>query len=145
MAMEPHSAVSVDLLEEALEELSPVLLAVVDGVFALAPQDGQELGPGLEKAAAFADGLEGAIEADRTGAVTVPQEPAVLGGDAAHVGPLETGREGLGFLVGAFDRTGCELDFDAWSDPRRASGDDSLVPVTGVLPRPPADPTRRSQ
>ena len=91
-AMEAHSALSVDLLEEAIEELHPVLLAVADGVVSLAAQDGEELGSGLEEATALTDRLEGAVEPDRSGAVTIPQESPVLGGDPAHVGALDAGR-----------------------------------------------------
>ena len=56
------SAVPVDLLDEALEEFEPVFLAAADGIVSLAAQDGDELGTGLEEAAAFAHRLEGAVE-----------------------------------------------------------------------------------
>ena len=98
--------VPVDLLDEAREELNPVLLAVVDGVVSLATQDGQELGPGLEEAATLADRLEGAVEPDRSGAVTVPQETPVLGGDAAHVGAFDAGRERFAALIAGLDGLG---------------------------------------
>ena len=71
-AMEAHSAVFVDLLQETLEELHPVFLSVAIGVVSLPAQDREELGTGLEEAAAFADRLEGAVEARRPGAVTIP-------------------------------------------------------------------------
>ena len=61
-SIEAHSGSGVDVVDEALEELSPVLLAVVDGVISLAPKNGQELGASLEEAAPFADGLEVAVE-----------------------------------------------------------------------------------
>jgi hypothetical protein len=41
--------------------------------------------------------------------------------------------------------TGGELHFDAWRWAQRASGSDPVVPLPGVLPHPPAHPTRRSQ
>ena len=91
-AMEAHSASTVDLFNEAFEELNPVLLAEADGVVSLAPEDGQELGPGLEEPAALADGLEAAVEPDGPSAVSVPEQAAVLSGDASHVGPLDAGR-----------------------------------------------------
>ena len=56
--IEAHSGPGVDVVDEALEELSSVLLTVADGVISLAAKDGQELGTGLEEAAPFADGLE---------------------------------------------------------------------------------------
>ncbi len=38
----------------------------------------------------------------------------------------------------------CEQHFDAWTQARRASSDDPLVPLLGVLPCPSAHPTHRS-
>ncbi len=38
-----------------------------------------------------------------------------------------------------------ELDFDGWAREQRASTDDPLVPLPGVLPRPPGHPTPRSK
>jgi hypothetical protein len=67
--MEPRSRVAVDAVEEFGEELSAVVLVVVGGVVALLAKDGHELRSGLEKPAAFADALEGAVERDRSGAV----------------------------------------------------------------------------
>jgi hypothetical protein len=70
--MEPHSGPAVDVLDEALEQLGSVFLAVSDGflavsdgVVSLASQDGEELGSGLEEPAALTDRLEGAVEPDR--------------------------------------------------------------------------------
>ena len=104
--MEPHSALAVDLLDEALEQLGSVVLAVSDGVVSLAAQDGEELRAGLEEPTALADRLEGAVEPDRPGAVTIPQETPVLGGDAAHVGALDAGRERLAALIARLDGLG---------------------------------------
>jgi hypothetical protein len=55
--MEPHSTVPVDLVEEPLEELSPVILAVADCISLVASQDGEELGPSLEVPLARLDAL----------------------------------------------------------------------------------------
>jgi hypothetical protein len=101
--MEPHSGPGVDVVDEALEELNPVLLSVVDGVISLAPK---ELGACLEEAAALADGLEGAVEACRSGAVTVPQEPSVLGGYSSHVDAFKISRQWLAAPVVRFDGLG---------------------------------------
>lgn len=90
--MEPHSGPGVDVVDEALEELSPVLLTVVNGVISLPPKDGQELRTRLEEAAPFADGFEVAVESGRSGAVTIPQEASMLGGDPSHVGSFDAGR-----------------------------------------------------
>lgn len=62
--MESHTTVPVDLLDEAPEELNPVLLAVPGRVISFAAQDGQEPAPGLNEATALADRLEGAVESD---------------------------------------------------------------------------------
>ena len=90
--MEPHSRPAVDVLDEALEELCPILLTVADGVVSLAAQDGEELGTGFEEATALTDRLEGAVEPGRSSAVTIPQQSPVLGGDPTHVGALDAGR-----------------------------------------------------
>ncbi len=87
--MEAHLGPCVDVVDEPLEELNPVLLTVVDGVISLASQDGQKLRAGLEEAASFADRFEGSIEAGRAGAVTIAQEAGMPGDDPAHVGPFE--------------------------------------------------------
>ena len=57
---------------------------MVDSVISLTAEDGDELGPGLEEAAPLADRLEGAVEPDRSSAVTVPQETPVLRSDPAQ-------------------------------------------------------------
>ncbi len=87
--IETHSGSRVDAVDEAVEELSPVLLTVADGVISLPAKDGQELGAGLEEAAPFADGLEVAVEPGRSGAVTVTQETTMLSGDPSHVGAFD--------------------------------------------------------
>ena len=104
--IEAHSGLRVDVVDEALEELSPVLLTVADGVISLAAKDGQELGTGLEEAAPFADGLEVAVEPGGSGAVTVTQEATMLGGDPSHVGTFDAGRKRLSALVARFDGLG---------------------------------------
>jgi len=60
--MEAHSLGIGDPCDEAVEELTTVALTSLVGVLALALQDGEELGPGLEESASFADALEGAVE-----------------------------------------------------------------------------------
>jgi hypothetical protein len=60
--MEPRSSGVVDAIEEAGEDLGAVVVAVVDGVVVLASEDLDELGSGVVEAAAFADGLELAVE-----------------------------------------------------------------------------------
>jgi hypothetical protein len=61
------------------------VVAVVDGVVVLASEDLDELGSGVVEAASFADGLELAVEGGRSGAVAVAEQPAMVGGQAAHV------------------------------------------------------------
>jgi hypothetical protein len=65
----------VDRLDELVVELGAGRVGVGEGVVALAAEDGDELGSGLIEAAAFADGLEPAVELERPGAVTVAEEP----------------------------------------------------------------------
>jgi hypothetical protein len=55
---------------------------VLGGVVALMSEDLDDLGSGLEEAAAFADGLEPAVEIGRAAAVTVPKPPALALGSA---------------------------------------------------------------
>lgn len=52
------------------------------GVVALVSEDLDDLGSGLEEAAAFADVPEAAIEIGRAAAVTVPKQPAAALGSA---------------------------------------------------------------
>jgi hypothetical protein len=59
---------------------------VIVGVVALASEDGEELGAGLVEPAAFADGLEPAVEFEGPGAVAVAEEPPVPCGCIAMVG-----------------------------------------------------------
>ena len=74
--MEAHSLGIGDSFDEAVEELTPVDLTSLVGVFPLALQDGEELRSGLEESAPLADALEGAVEECRPGAVTVGEQPA---------------------------------------------------------------------
>ena len=104
--IEAHSGPRVDVVDEALEELSPVILTVTDGVISLAAKDGQKLGTGLEEAAPFADRLELAVEPGRSGAVAVTQEATMLGSDPSHVGTFDAGRKRLPGLVTCFDGLG---------------------------------------
>ena len=90
--MEPSSWAVVDAVEERGEELRSVVLVVVGGVIALSVEDGHELGPGLEEAAALADALERAVERDGPRAVPVAEETPMVGGEAAHVRSLDVRR-----------------------------------------------------
>ena len=73
----------VDDVDELVVELGAGGVVVGGGVVALAAQDGDELGTGLEEAAAFADGVEAAVELEGSGAVAVAEEPSVLCGCVA--------------------------------------------------------------
>ena len=64
----------VDDADELVVELGAREVGVVGGVVALAAEDGDELGSGLEEAAAFADGVEPAVEFEGSGAVAVAEE-----------------------------------------------------------------------
>jgi hypothetical protein len=92
--IDAHSVSGVDAVDEAVEELGPVLLTVVDGVISLAAKDGQELGTGLEEATPFTDGLEVAVESGWSSAVSISQQASVLGSNAAHVGPSRSAGSG---------------------------------------------------
>ena len=67
----------VDDVDEVVVEPGAGGVGVGGGVVALAAQDGDELGSGLVEAAAFADGLEAAVELERSGAVAVAEQPPV--------------------------------------------------------------------
>jgi hypothetical protein len=69
--MEPHSRGVGDSVDEAIEELGPVVLTALFGVIALSFEDGEELRSGLEEPAPFADAFEGTVEQSGTRAVTV--------------------------------------------------------------------------
>ena len=75
----------VDDAHEVVVELGAGEVGVVGGVVALAAEDGDELGAGLE-AAALADGLEPAVEFEGSGAVAVAEEPPVPRGCVPFVG-----------------------------------------------------------
>ena len=64
--------------EDLVEEVPAAGLVSVGGVVALAEQDGDELGAGLEVDAAFADGFEAAVELDGSTAVAVAQQSPLL-------------------------------------------------------------------
>jgi Phage integrase family len=81
-------------------------LSVAIGVVALPPQDCKELRSRFEEATALADRFEGAVESGRPGAVTITQEASVLGGDPAHVGPFDAGRERFSALIAGLDGLG---------------------------------------
>ena len=57
---------------------------VLGGVVALAQQGGPEFDAGLEEGAGFADGLEGAVQLGRPGAVAVAGHPVVLAAQPGH-------------------------------------------------------------
>ena len=65
----------VDDSDEFVVEGGANQVGVGCGVVALAAQDGDELGAGLVKAAAFADGLESAVKLEGAGAVAVAEKP----------------------------------------------------------------------
>src|SRR5215213_5729445 len=67
----------VDDVDQLVVEPGARRVGVGGGVVALAAQDGDELGTGLVEAAAFADGLEAAVELERSGAVAVAEQPPV--------------------------------------------------------------------
>src|SRR5918995_4911408 len=94
--IEACSFVGVDAVEELGEDVGAVVVAVVDGVVVLASEDLDELGSGVVEAAAFADGLELAVEGGGPCAVAVAEEPAVVGSEAAHVAAGRFGGERLG-------------------------------------------------
>ena len=70
----------VDDVDEAVVEVGADGVGVGGGVVALAAQDGDELGAGFVEAAAFADGLEAAVQLERSGAVTVAEQPTMQPG-----------------------------------------------------------------
>ena len=51
--IEPHSRVSVDVLQEAVKEDDPICLVVFGGMVALTAEDRNELRTGLEEVAAL--------------------------------------------------------------------------------------------
>ena len=74
----------VEVVEQVGEEGGPVVLVSVVGVVALAGEDRDELGSGVEEAAAFANRFVDAVECGRSVAVAVAEEALVVGGDAVH-------------------------------------------------------------
>ena len=79
--MEHVGRLVVDAVEEAVEELGAVVLVAVEGVVALASQDRDELGSGVEEPASFADRLEAAVERGGPRAVSVAEQPSVVSGE----------------------------------------------------------------
>ena len=75
----------VDDADEFVVEVGADGVGVGGGVVALAAQDGDELGAGLVEAAAFADGLEAAVELERSGAVAVAEQPTMEPGGVSGV------------------------------------------------------------
>ena len=67
----------VDDSDELVVERGASHVGVGNGVVALATEDGDELRTGFVEAAAFADGLESAVELDGSGAVAVAEEPSM--------------------------------------------------------------------
>ena len=75
--MEAHSLGVGDSFDEAVEKLTRIALTTLIRVFALALQDGHELGSGLEESAPFADVSK--AQSRRAGcAVTVGEQSAVV-------------------------------------------------------------------
>ena len=95
--------VVVDLVDEPGEEFLASGLAVVGGVVVLGGEGWPELDAGLEVAAGFADGLEGAVELGRAGAVAVAEEAVVLAAEPVHAGSGGVGGELGGLTVEGFD------------------------------------------
>ena len=96
----------VDAVEEGGEDGCSVWLVVLGGVVSLLDEDGDELGCGVEEAAAFADGFEVAVERDGSGAVAVAEVASVVGGEASHVAALDVGVDGLVGVVAGLDGFG---------------------------------------
>ena len=89
-----------------VEESGAVVLVAFDGVVALASQDRDELGAGVEEPASFADRLEVAVERRGSCAVSVAEQPSVVSGEASHVGALDRGGKRLAGPVAGFDSFG---------------------------------------
>ena len=71
-------------VDELVVELGAGVVAVGGGVVASAAQDGDELGSGLEEAAAFTDRVESAVGLDGSGAMTVAEQTSVELGGVTH-------------------------------------------------------------
>ena len=70
--IEARSVGVVEVVEQIREEICAVGLLAFDGVVALAGQDRDELGSGVEEAAAFADRFVGAVESSAAGRLQRP-------------------------------------------------------------------------
>ena len=82
--MEPCSGGVVELVDDVAEEVGSLWLVVLGGVVALAGEDGDELGSGLEEAAAFAHGFVDTVERGGPVAVSVAEEASVVGSESGH-------------------------------------------------------------
>src|SRR5665213_12905 len=95
----------LDASQQAAVELLAAALALLCGVGELTAKGRAELHSGGEVRTRLANGLEGAVEFDWAGAVTVSEHPVMLFSEPAHVRPLGLGRkqclvvEGLDFLA----------------------------------------------
>ena len=88
----------VDDVDQLVVEAGAGGVGVGGGVVALAAQDGDELGAGLVEAAAFADGLEAAVELEWSGAVAVAEQPPVeLSGVVGSSSSADACGDGVGF------------------------------------------------
>ena len=88
--MEAHLLDVGDSFDEVVEELTAIALTAPVGVLALAFQDSDELRTGLEEPASFADALEDAAEEGGSRAVTVGQQPTMVG--TRHLGARDRSR-----------------------------------------------------
>jgi len=68
-----------------LEQVGPLLLMVAGGMVVLGLQGGPERDAGLEERAGLADGLEGAIQLGRSGAVAVAEQAVVFAAEPGHL------------------------------------------------------------
>jgi len=87
----------IDDVDQLVVEPGSSVVGVGGGVVALAAQDGDERRSGLVEAAAFADGLEAAVELEWSGAVAVAEQPPVGLGVVGSVIGRRSVRRGLGF------------------------------------------------
>ena len=97
-AIQAWSGGVVEVVDEAGEEVGPVGLVVLAGVVALAGEDGDELGAGLEEAASFADRFVGAVERCGPVAVAVAEESAGSAATRFIVSPVVSIDSGLPLL-----------------------------------------------
>ena len=94
-------------MDEFVEEGGFGLVASFGSVVALASEEGDELGSGLEEPALLADGFVDAVDAEGPVAVAVAEEASVgFDGEAFHVGAFEVSGQRSCLVVGGFDGLG---------------------------------------